>query len=75
MNVTAVAPAAAGHLTLFPGHLGAAPDASTLNFAAGRTRAVGTRMLLAADGTGTLKVVNGSAGQVDVVLDVSGYFE
>jgi len=75
VNVTAVGPGAAGHLTLFPGHLGAAPDASTLNFAAGRTRAVGTRMLLAADGTGTFKVANGSAGQVHVLLDVSGYFE
>jgi PKD repeat protein len=75
VNVTAVAPAAAGHVTLFPGHLAAAPDASTLNFAAGRTRAVGTVMLLAADGSGTLKVTNGSAGSVDLVLDVSGYFE
>lgn len=75
VNLTAVAPAAAGHLTLFPGHLASAPDASTLNFAAGRTRAVGTVMLLAADGSGTLEATNGSAGPVHVVLDVSGYFE
>jgi hypothetical protein len=32
-------------------------------------------MLLAADGAGALKGTNGSAGSVDVVLDVSGYFE
>jgi hypothetical protein len=31
--------------------------------------------LLSVDGAGTLKVANGSAGLVDVVLDVSGFFE
>jgi hypothetical protein len=75
VNVTAVSPSASGALTLFPGHLPASPGTSTVSFAAGRTRAVGTVMLLAADGSGTLKVANGSAGAVDVVLDVSGYFE
>ncbi|HYN42695.1 MAG TPA: PQQ-dependent sugar dehydrogenase, partial [Thermoanaerobaculia bacterium] len=74
LNVTAVSPAASGYLTVFPGHL-AASATSTVSFAAGRTRAAATVMLLAADGTGTLKVTNGSAGAVDVVLDVSGYFE
>ncbi len=75
VNVTAVSPSASGALTLFPGHLPASPGTSTVSFAPGRTRAVGTVMLLAADGSGTLKVTNGSAGAVDVVLDVSGYFE
>ena len=75
VNVTAVAPAADGLLVLFPGHLAATPNASTVSFAAGRTRAVGTVMLLAADGSGTLEATNRSDGPVDVVLDVSGYFE
>jgi hypothetical protein len=32
-------------------------------------------MLLSTDGAGTLKAANGSAGPVDVVVDVSGFFE
>ncbi|MBK9375976.1 MAG: PQQ-dependent sugar dehydrogenase [Holophagales bacterium] len=75
VNVTAVSPAAPGTLSLFPGHLLASPATSTVAFAVGRTRAVGAVMLLAADGSGTLKATNASTGQVDVVLDVSGYFE
>lgn len=75
LNVTAVAPAAPGSLTLFPGHLSVAPGTSTVSFSAGRTRAAATVLLLAVDGAGTLKVTNGSAGAVHVVLDVSGYFE
>ena len=75
MNVTAVSPAAPGTLSLFPGHLLASPATSTVAFAVGRTRAVGAVMLLAADGSGTLKATNASTGQVDVVLDVSGTFE
>ena len=75
VNVTAVSPVASGTLSLFPGHLSASPATWTVAFEAGRTRAVGTVMLLAADRSGTLKATNASAGPVDVVLDVSGYFE
>ena len=74
-NVTAAAPSAAGTLTLFPGHLAAPPGTSTVAFAAGRTRAVSAILLLSADGDGTLRAANLSAGTVDVVLDVAGYFE
>lgn len=75
LNVTAVAPAAPGSLSVLPGHVPSAPGTSTVSFPAGRTRAASTVMLLSADGAGTVKVANGSAGLVDVVLDVSGYFE
>lgn len=75
LNLTAVAPAAAGSLTLFPGHLPDPPGTSTASFAPGRTRATAATLLLAADGSGTLRATNASPGAVDVVLDVSGYFE
>lgn len=75
VNVTAVAPSAAGHLSVLPGHVLAPPQTTTVSFSAGRTRAVGTVALLSADGAGTLRVANGSAGPVEVLLDVSGYFE
>jgi hypothetical protein len=32
-------------------------------------------VLLATNGTGTIKVKNGSAGTVHFVLDVNGYFQ
>lgn len=75
VNATAVSPGAPGFLSLFPGHLAVSPGTSTVAFAAGRTRAAGTVLMLAADGAGTLKVTNASDGAVHVVLDVSGYFE
>jgi glucose/arabinose dehydrogenase/PKD repeat protein len=75
LNVTAVSPQSPGELGVYPGHLAAPPGTSTVSFGPGRTRAVGTVTLLATDGSGTVIVRNGSAGAVDVVLDVSGYFE
>jgi len=39
------------------------------------TRANNAVVLLATDGTGTIKVKNGSAGVVHFVLDVNGYFQ
>ena len=74
LNVTAAAPAAAGNLRFFPGD-GVAPNASTLNFSAGRTRANNAIVMLASSGSGTLAVRNSSVASVDVVIDVNGYFE
>lgn len=74
LNVTAVAPAAAGNLRFFPGDA-VAPNASTLNFTAGRTRANNAIVMLASSGSGTLAVRNSSTASVDVVIDVNGYFE
>jgi hypothetical protein len=75
VNLTAVGAAAAGYLTLFPGDRASAPLASNINFTPGVTRANNAVVPLATDGTGTIKVKNGSVGDVHFVLDVSGYFE
>jgi hypothetical protein len=72
VNVTVIAPAAAGNLQLFPGN--AFPlGTSTINFVADDNLANNAIVLLATDGAGTLGVKNGSAGIVDFVLDVVGY--
>ena len=70
-NVTAVAPAASGYLTAYAGDA-TRPAASTLNYAAGQTRANLATVRLGA--AGDLAVYNGSAGAVDLVVDVSGYY-
>ncbi|MEA2691751.1 MAG: hypothetical protein QOJ16_1138 [Acidobacteriota bacterium] len=75
-NLTVLQPTGAGHLTLYPGDV-AAPLASTINFAAGQTRANNAILRLSLDGLGNLAlspVVTG-AGTVKLVIDVNGYFE
>ena len=72
-NVTVTQTTAAGGLTLHPGDE-ATPEASTISFGAGRTRANNAMLLLAGDGTGTVNVVNRSPGSVHVIVDVNGYF-
>ncbi|HYG65215.1 MAG TPA: Calx-beta domain-containing protein [Thermoanaerobaculia bacterium] len=72
-NVVAVAPTTTGHLSLF--QIGAAVQTSTVNFAAGQTRA--NNVVLPLSGTpGTLAALCGGAapGQADLVIDVNGYF-
>lgn len=76
VNVTVLEPSNRGRLTLHPGDL-AAPLTSTINFAAGETRANNALLALALDGTGTLSLtpfVTGG-GTVQAILDVTGYFE
>ena len=75
VNVAAVGPATAGYLTVYRGASATAPLVSTVNFAAGVTRANNAIVALAVDGTGTIDVKNGSAGTVHFVLDVNGYVE
>jgi hypothetical protein len=75
VNLTAVGAAAAGNLVLYPGYSISPPLASSLNFAAGVTRANNAVVLLALNGAGTLEVKNSSAGAVHFVLDVNGYFQ
>jgi hypothetical protein len=75
VNLTAVAAGAAGYLTLFPGDGPGPPVASNVNFSAGQTRGNNAIVLLATDGTGTIRVKNGSGGAVHFVLDVNGYFQ
>jgi hypothetical protein len=75
LNVTVTGPTEAGFLSLFPADLGLAPSHSTINFSAGQTRANNTVVPLAANGAGTLAVRNGSAGGVNLIVDVNGYFQ
>jgi hypothetical protein len=71
-----VQPSGDGFLTLHPGDI-AAPTISTVNFAAGQTRANNAVQRLALNGAGTVAVtpfVSGN-GTVHVIVDVVGYFE
>jgi len=74
-NVTVVAAPQAGFLAFFPGD-GQVPATSTINFTAGRVLANNAVLALATSGSGTVALSNGTAGRaVNVVLDVSGYFQ
>jgi hypothetical protein len=75
LNITVTGPTQAGFLSLFPGDFGIAPSHSNINFSAGQTRANNTVVLLATNGAGTLAVLNGSAGTVNLIVDVNGYFQ
>jgi hypothetical protein len=75
VNVTVTGPGAPGELRLFPGNgISPYPPASSIFYAAGRTRANNGIIRLSTDGTATLKVQNVSAGTVHFILDVSGYY-
>lgn len=71
VNLTVVAPAAAGVLRLW-GAGGPAPTAQVLGFAAGKTRA--SSAIAVPGALGRLTVRNDSSQPADAVLDVSGYF-
>lgn len=73
-NVTVTQPAAEGFLVLYPGSE-AKPTASTVHFAAGRTRASNTQLKLSTDGLGQIAIANESPGSVHVIVDVSGYYQ
>jgi pseudomonalisin len=74
VNVTITGPTAGGYLTLAPGGQ-ALPLTSTINFRAGQTRANNAVLGLARDASGTFVVLDGSAGTVNFILDVNGYFQ
>jgi hypothetical protein len=69
LNVTAVRPATAGHIRVFPCGV-AAPNASTLNFTAGEVIA---NAALAQPGTAG-KVCVYSSSTTDVAVDLNGWF-
>ena len=69
VNVTVTAPAAAGHVSVWP-CADPLPNVSTLNYAAGAT--VANAALVELSATGTVCVYSRSA--TDLVVDVSGYF-
>ena len=74
VNVTVAKASAGGFLALDAGDR-ATPGTTSINFAAGQTRANNSVVRLSADGAGTIGVFNGSAGPVDFILDVNGFFE
>ena len=73
-NVTVVNPGAQGDLVLYPATLVTAPNASTISFRPGKTRANNALLLLATDGTGRITVKNKAAGSLELVVDVNGYY-
>jgi hypothetical protein len=73
VNVTVTGASAPGHIRLAPGN--GLTDASALNFSAGQTRANNAVVRLATDATGGVSATNRSSAAVQLILDVSGYFE
>jgi hypothetical protein len=76
-NLTVTGGTGQGSVIAYAGDGAIAPAASSLSFAASQTRANNAMIELSADGFGTvrvqLEIVDG--GQVDVILDVNGYFQ
>jgi uncharacterized repeat protein (TIGR01451 family) len=73
LNVTVTQPTAAGNVRLFPAGT-PVPLTSTLNYAAGATRANNAVAALGAAGDVTA-LASQAGGSVHLVLDVNGYFE
>ena len=65
--------AAAGLVTVYPENL-AVPRTTVINFRASQTRSNNAVVSLETDGTGTLRVWNGSTGAADFAFDVNGFF-
>jgi hypothetical protein len=70
VNVTVTQPAGAGHVIVFPGNT-TPPNASTLNYRAGQTRA--NNAIIPLGTGGKISVV--SAANTHFILDVNGYFK
>jgi PKD repeat protein len=75
VNVTVVSPTALGFVSLFPGNY-PVPPVSTINFSAGQTRTNNAIVPLSSDGSGNLAALSSVVGKgnVQLVLDVNGYF-
>jgi hypothetical protein len=73
LNVTVTGATAAGNLRVFPGGF-PAPNASNANYLPGQTRANNAVVGLGSGGR-LSTLASQTAGTVDVILDVSGYFE
>jgi len=73
LNVTVATAPAAGAVSLFPGD-GAPGVATSISFGTGQTRANNAVAKLSSSGSGTLGMVS-NTGPVNVILDVTGYFQ
>jgi uncharacterized repeat protein (TIGR01451 family) len=71
-NVTVVSPSGAGYVSVYPS--GTAAGTATVNFTAGLVRA-GNAVLALKNGALDAKALVGGNGTVQVVIDVSGYFQ
>jgi hypothetical protein len=71
VNVTVTAPATAGFITVFPSGT-SAPAASNLNFTAGQT--IPNLVTVKVGSGGKISLTNYSAGTVDLIADVAGYY-
>jgi hypothetical protein len=71
LNVTATAPTRTGYVTVY-GDGSARPGVSSLNFVAGQT--VANLVIAPVGADGKVALYNGSAGTVQLLADVSGYF-
>ncbi|MEO8502592.1 MAG: hypothetical protein ABI609_01735 [Acidobacteriota bacterium] len=76
LNITVVTPSATGILQAFGGDQ-SVPPTSVLSFSGGKTRANNAIVQLALNASGLIGIqpVFPGGGTVDVVVDVSGYFE
>ena len=74
-NVTVTNATADGRLVVYPGDLLVPPLVETVVFRAGRTRANNTILAFAGDGSGSINAQNATPGTVDLILDVTGYFQ
>ncbi|HYG65901.1 MAG TPA: PQQ-dependent sugar dehydrogenase [Thermoanaerobaculia bacterium] len=73
VNVTVIAPTRSGYIQLFPAGLSAS-GTSTVNFAAGQTRANNAIVSLGSNGFSATCAMGG-AGSAHLLVDVYGYFE
>jgi len=73
-NLTVVGAGAQGELKVIGGHL-TATTTSSMSFGPSRARANNAIVQLATDGSGTISVINNSAGTVHFILDLTGYFQ
>lgn len=75
LNVTVTQASGSGHLQVYPADLAQPPNASTINFIPGITRANNTLIQLSADGKLKLRpVLGGGSGSTHVIVDVAGFF-
>lgn len=74
LNVTVVGATARGYLTIYPDGE-SLPGVSTINFASGQTRANNGVSALGVDGAIAVYFAQASTATVQLVVDVTGYFE
>jgi hypothetical protein len=72
LNVTVTAPARAGHVIVY-GDGTARPGTSNLNFVAGQT--VPNLVIARVGANGRVALYNGSGGTIQLIADVSGYYQ